>query len=99
MLRLQQSQDTRTKWCHHRVRKLYQSKGLRDWRSSLCRSCPLQQRIQGDPEQGRCLGDARVEEQISDSTPAFKAAIETKPVELVVGDASKTTIIGTNLDP
>ena len=37
--------------------------------------------------------------QISDSAPAFKAAIETKPVELVVGDASKTTAIGTNLDP
>jgi hypothetical protein len=37
--------------------------------------------------------------QISESTPAFKAAIETKSVELVVGDASKTTAIGTNLDP
>ena len=36
--------------------------------------------------------------QISDSTPAFKAAIETKPVELVVGYASKVTTIGTNLD-
>ena len=38
-------------------------------------------------------------EQISDSAPAFKAAIETKPVELVVGDSSKVTDIGTNLDP
>ena len=37
--------------------------------------------------------------QISNSAPAFKAAIETKPVELVVGDASKVTAIGTNLDP
>ena len=37
--------------------------------------------------------------QISDSAPAFKAAIETKQVELVVGDASKTTAIGTDLDP
>ena len=37
--------------------------------------------------------------QISDSTPAFKATIETKPVELVVCDASRTTAIGTNLDP
>src|SRR4051812_2601220 len=37
--------------------------------------------------------------KISDSAPAFKAAIETKPVELVVGDASKTVAIGTNLDP
>ena len=37
--------------------------------------------------------------QISDSAPAFTAAIETKPVELVVGDASKVTAIGTNLDP
>src|SRR4051812_47106548 len=40
-----------------------------------------------------------LKKQISDSTPAFKAAIETKPVELVVGDASKTVAIGTNLDP
>ena len=37
--------------------------------------------------------------QISDSAPVFKAAIKTKPVELVVGDASKTTAIGMNLDP
>src|SRR3954463_3676984 len=36
---------------------------------------------------------------ISDSDPAFKAATETKPVELVEGDASKTTSIGTSLDP
>src|SRR5215216_3364310 len=31
--------------------------------------------------------------QISDFAPAFKVAIETKPVEPVVGDASKTTTI------
>src|SRR3954465_15869791 len=37
--------------------------------------------------------------QISDSDPASKAAIKTKSVELVVGDASKTTAIWTNLDP
>ena len=40
-----------------------------------------------------------LKKQISDSAPAFKAAIETKPVQLVVGDASKVTAIGTNLDP
>ena len=37
--------------------------------------------------------------QISDSTPAFKDAIKTKPVELLVGDASKVTAMGMNLDP
>ena len=37
--------------------------------------------------------------QISDFDLAFKAAIETKLVKLVVGDASKVTAIGTNLDP
>src|SRR3954462_645709 len=37
--------------------------------------------------------------QISDSAPASKAAVQTKPVELVVGDASKVTAIGTNLGP
>ena len=37
--------------------------------------------------------------QISDSAPAFKAAIETKQVELVLGDASNVTAIGMNLDP
>src|SRR4051812_10054615 len=37
--------------------------------------------------------------QISASATAFKAPTETKPVELVVGDASKVTAIGTNLDP
>ena len=37
--------------------------------------------------------------QVSDSAPAFKAAVDTKTVELVEGEASKTTAIGTNLTP
>ena len=36
--------------------------------------------------------------QISKSAPTFKAAVNTKQVELVVGDASKTTAIGTSLN-
>ena len=35
--------------------------------------------------------------QVSKTAPAFKAAVDTKAVELVEGDASKTTTIGTNL--
>ena len=37
--------------------------------------------------------------QITAAEPAFKAAIMTKQVELVEGDSSKTTTIGTDLDP
>jgi hypothetical protein len=37
-------------------------------------------------------------EQVSASTPTFKAADATKAVELVVGDSSKTTTIGANMD-
>ena len=37
--------------------------------------------------------------QVSDSAPAFKAAVDTKTVELVEGEPSKTTAIGTNLTP
>jgi hypothetical protein len=37
--------------------------------------------------------------QIIDSAPAFKAANDTKPVELVEGNSSKITTIGTSLDP
>jgi hypothetical protein len=31
--------------------------------------------------------------------PTFKPAVDTKQVDLVAGDASKTTSIGTNLSP
>ena len=40
-----------------------------------------------------------LKKQISDQTPAFKAADATKKVELVAGDSAKTAIIGANLDP
>ena len=35
--------------------------------------------------------------QVSDQAPTFKAANDTKTVELVEGDASKTTSIGSHL--
>ena len=35
--------------------------------------------------------------QVSNQAPTFKAADDTKAVELVVGDASKTTTIGSHL--
>ena len=37
--------------------------------------------------------------QVSETAPAFKAADDTKTVELVEGEPSKTTAIGTNLSP
>jgi hypothetical protein len=37
--------------------------------------------------------------QISDQNPSFKAADETKKVELIDGDSSKTTTIGAAMDP
>ena len=37
--------------------------------------------------------------QISDQNPSFKAAGETKKVELIDGDSSKTTTIGAAMDP
>jgi hypothetical protein len=36
-------------------------------------------------------------QEISASTPTFKHTVDTKQVELVAGDAAKTTSIGTNL--
>ena len=40
-----------------------------------------------------------LKKQITATEPAFKATIKTKQVELVEGDSSKTTAIGTDLDP
>jgi hypothetical protein len=38
-------------------------------------------------------------QEISASPPTFKPTVDTKKVELVAGDAAKTTSIGTNLSP
>jgi hypothetical protein len=38
-------------------------------------------------------------QEISASPPTFKPTVDTKQVELVAGDAAKTTSIGTNLSP
>jgi hypothetical protein len=38
-------------------------------------------------------------QEVSASPPTFKPTLETKQVELVAGDATKTTSIGTNLSP
>jgi hypothetical protein len=38
-------------------------------------------------------------QEISATPPTFKPTIDTKQVELVTGDAAKTTTIGTNLSP
>jgi hypothetical protein len=38
-------------------------------------------------------------QEVSASLPTFKPTVDTKQVELVVGDAAKTTSIGTNLSP
>jgi hypothetical protein len=38
-------------------------------------------------------------QEVSASPPTFKPTVDTKQVELVVGDAAKTTSIGTNLSP
>jgi hypothetical protein len=38
-------------------------------------------------------------QEISTSQPSFKPTVDTKQVELVAGDAAKTTSIGTNLSP
>ena len=37
--------------------------------------------------------------QLQETTPTFKAADETKQVELVAGDSAKTTSVGAQLDP
>jgi hypothetical protein len=37
--------------------------------------------------------------EVSASLPTFKPTVDTKQVELVVGDAAKTTSIGMNLSP
>jgi hypothetical protein len=39
------------------------------------------------------------EQEVSASPPTFKPTVDTKQVELVAGDAAKTTSIGTNLSP
>jgi hypothetical protein len=38
-------------------------------------------------------------QEVSASPPTFKPTVDTKQVELVAGDAAKTTSIGTNLSP
>jgi hypothetical protein len=38
-------------------------------------------------------------QEASASPPSFKPTVNTKQVELVAGDAAKTTSIGTNLSP
>jgi hypothetical protein len=38
-------------------------------------------------------------QEVSASPPIFKPTFDTKQVELVTGDAAKTTSIGTNLSP
>jgi hypothetical protein len=38
-------------------------------------------------------------QEVSASPPTFKPTVDTKQVELVIGDAAKTTSIGTNLSP
>jgi hypothetical protein len=38
-------------------------------------------------------------QEVSASPPTFKPTIDTKQVELVIGDAAKTTSIGTNMSP
>jgi hypothetical protein len=38
-------------------------------------------------------------QEVSASLPTFKPTVDTKQVELVAGDAAKTTSIGTNLSP
>jgi hypothetical protein len=38
-------------------------------------------------------------QEVSTSPPIFKPIVDTKQVELVVGDAAKTTSVGTNLSP
>ena len=37
--------------------------------------------------------------QVSDQTPSFKGAQETKKVDLKEGDSSKQVSVGSNLDP
>jgi hypothetical protein len=38
-------------------------------------------------------------QEVSASLPTFKPTVDTKQVELVTGDAAKTTSIGTSLSP
>jgi hypothetical protein len=38
-------------------------------------------------------------QEVSASPPTFKPIVDTKQVELIAGDAAKTTSIGTNLSP
>jgi hypothetical protein len=38
-------------------------------------------------------------QEVSTSLPTFKPAVDTKKVELVAGNAAKTTFIGTNMSP
>jgi hypothetical protein len=38
-------------------------------------------------------------QEVSASLPTFKPTVDTKQVELVAGDAAKTTSIGTSLSP
>jgi hypothetical protein len=38
-------------------------------------------------------------EEVSASPPSFKPIVDTKQVELVAGDAARTTSIGMNLSP
>jgi hypothetical protein len=38
-------------------------------------------------------------QEVSASPPTFKPTVDTKQVELVTGNAAKTTSIGTNLSP
>jgi hypothetical protein len=42
---------------------------------------------------------AASKQEVSASLPTFKPIVDTKQVELVTGDAAKTTSIGTNLSP
>src|SRR3954468_18175636 len=99
MLRLQQAQDTRTKRCHHRIRKLSKTRDCDINEATIAEAVLYSEEFK---EIQIKVDDSEMpasKKQISDSAPAFKAAIETKPVQLVVGDASKTIAIGTNLDP
>jgi hypothetical protein len=99
MLHIQSAKDARPGWHNYRLWQFRKPKKCEEGEAAFVEAVFFGEEFKEihaaiDPAEM-----AASKQEISASPPTFKPTVDTKQVELIAGDAAKTTSIGTNLSP
>ena len=98
-LHLQQAQDAGPKRVITVTGSFKKAQECEAGEAAFAESVLYGEELQGFQKEAEAAEMPATKKQVSEMAPAFKAAVDTKMVELVEGKASKTATIGTNLSP